>query len=139
MLLDTGLRIAEALALRVEDVDLENCLIDVKLGKGGKHRKVPITQNGRTRLYLHLRQANPSDFVFPTSTGTALSIRNAQHDIKALCMRAGITGVRTSPHTFRHSMGLPFLEIGWQPRIPPSNPGSQLNFDYTGLSSFNIA
>ena len=49
LLLDTGLRFSEALGLRWENVDLESLLVKV-VGKGGKHRAVPISFEGRKAL-----------------------------------------------------------------------------------------
>jgi integrase len=43
LLLDTGLRRAELAALQVGDVDLPARLVTVRLGKGGKGRRVPIS------------------------------------------------------------------------------------------------
>lgn len=110
LLLDTGLRIAEALALRRSDVDLDNCLVTT-MGKGRKERKIPISMEGRRRLYLHLRNEN-GVYVFGTRLGSPLTPRNAQRDLANLCRRAGITGVRTSPHTLRHSFAVNYLRRG---------------------------
>src|SRR5215831_8754567 len=50
LLLDTGLRITEALTLTKEDVDLDNLALKV-YGKGGKHRLVPISLELRKVLW----------------------------------------------------------------------------------------
>jgi integrase/recombinase XerD len=50
LLLDTGLRIAEALQLCTTDIDLDNHLIRVQ-GKGRKERLVPFSMGGRKVLY----------------------------------------------------------------------------------------
>src|SRR6516164_3301661 len=75
LLLDTGLRIAEALALRSTDVDLDNFLIRVQ-GKGRKERLIPFSLAGRKTLYQLCRKGG---YLFPTRGGT-LSVRNAQRD-----------------------------------------------------------
>lgn len=106
-----GLRIAEALALPKSDIDLTNLLIDVKLGKGRKQRKVPCTLELRRRLYLYLRGVD-GQYVFTTRLGSPLTIRNAQRDIANLCRRTGISGVRASAHTLRHSMATFYLKSG---------------------------
>lgn len=110
LLLDTGLRIAEALALRRSDVDLDNLLVTT-MGKGRKERKVPISLEGRRRLYLWLRNEN-GPHVFGTRLGSPLTPRNAQRDLANLCRRTGISGVRTSPHTLRHSFAVNYLRRG---------------------------
>ena len=61
LILDTGLRIDEALSLdRETDIDLENLLLTVRDGKGGKGRVVPFSPQMRKRLYRHLKAEKPA-------------------------------------------------------------------------------
>lgn len=55
VLLDTGLRIDEALSLTRGDVDLDNMLLRV-WGKGGKERLVPISVEMRRLMWRWLRK-----------------------------------------------------------------------------------
>jgi integrase len=110
LLLDTGLRFAEALGLRWEHVDLENLLITVT-GKGGKHRVVPISLEAR-KILFRWRQKNVSTLLFPTRSGVQATQRNVGRDFSLLGKRLGITGVRFSPHTFRHSFAVSYLRAG---------------------------
>ena len=110
LLLDTGLRFGEALNIRWEDVDLENLLVKVK-GKGGKHRAVPLSFEGRKVLFKAKRHSK-FDHVFATRNGTLPTQRNAGRDFALLGQRAGIQGVRFSPHTFRHSFAVSYLRAG---------------------------
>jgi integrase/recombinase XerD len=107
LLLDTGLRIAEALALQAADVDLDNFLIRVQ-GKGRKERLIPFSIAGRKTLYQLTRSGG---YLFPTKCGT-LGARNAQRDLAKLCERCGVKGVRCSPHTLRHSFAVHYLKSG---------------------------
>ena len=50
LILDTGLRISEALHLRRDDVDYDNLILKV-FGKGQKERLVPFSHDLRKRLY----------------------------------------------------------------------------------------
>ncbi len=72
-------------------------LLKVK-GKGGKHRLVPISFEGRQILFRWV-QKHQFPVVFSTRSGTRMTRRNISRDITLLCQRAGITGVRTSPRT----------------------------------------
>ena len=59
LLLDIGLRIAEALAIRASDVDLDNFLIRVQ-GKGRKERLIRFSLAGRKTLYQLTRASHQS-------------------------------------------------------------------------------
>lgn len=109
-LLDTGLRISEALAIRRDGVDLENMLLTV-VGKGRKERKVPISLELRKVLYRFLLQ-HKFDLVFCTKAGTRLTRRNAERDFEVLGKKLAIRGVRFSPHTCRHTFAVNYLRAG---------------------------
>ena len=110
LLLDTGLRMAEALSLRWERIDMDNMVLTVH-GKGGKHRIVPFSFGCRKLLY-RWKQQSASDLVFPTRSGIQSSQRNIGRDVRLLGDRAGINGVRFSPHTFRHTFAVSYLRAG---------------------------
>jgi integrase len=110
LLLDTGLRFAEALNLSWEKIDMDNMVLTVH-GKGGKHRIVPFSFECRKVLY-RWKQQSKSDLVFPTRSGVVSSQRNVGRDVKLLGERAGIAGVRFSPHTFRHTFAVSYLRAG---------------------------
>lgn len=71
LLLDTGLRIDEALGLDRASVDLHNCMVRVR-GKGNRQRLVPISLECRKRLYV-LPKGATAESVFPTYSGLRLS------------------------------------------------------------------
>jgi integrase/recombinase XerC len=68
--LDTGLRVNELLTLRRSDVDLDNLLLKV-VGKGNKHRLVPISIELRKCLYRYLSK-HDLDRVFAAHHGANL-------------------------------------------------------------------
>lgn len=110
LLLDTGLRIEEALTLPSQAVDFDNLVLKVK-GKGSKHRLIPFSQELRKVLWRYQRD-NDKPLVFSTRNGTPLTARNALRDFKRLGKKLGITGVRFSPHTLRHSFAVGYLRNG---------------------------
>lgn len=76
VLLLTGLRRGEVLALRDDDVDLVNGLITVRQGKFGKSRFVPLTPDLTERLRAYrdivagqVAGRRPADAFFPRSDG----------------------------------------------------------------------
>ena len=112
LLLDTGLRISEALALTTDDADFDNLVLKVR-GKGGKQRLVPFSLEMRKRLWRYRAKVDSqSPRLFCTRNGTQLSQRDMERDLKKLGRRVGITGVRMSPHTFRHTFAINYLRAG---------------------------
>lgn len=104
LLLDTGLRIDEALSLTREDVDFDNRLLKVR-GKGGKQRLIPMSSEGRKVLWKwmsrHTQRYTP--LVFATRSGAKPIYRNLLREFKRLGIGLEITGVRFSFHTLRHT------------------------------------
>jgi len=122
-LLDTGLRLSEALGLRLDDVDLEGEALRV-LGKGGKERLVGLSPalEPHLRRYLVRRAAAlagigraDSPWLFPNQNGDQAASKGFQLRIREYGEAAGITRVRVSPHTFRHTFALWFVRNGGSP------------------------
>jgi integrase/recombinase XerD len=122
-LLDTGMRLAEALNLKVGDLDLEEMWVNV-IGKGDKERRVAISSRLLVELkpYLRKREAAvatvgvpDSPWVFPNDIGTRLCSKGAQKRLKAYGQQADLKRVRVSPHTFRHTFAVNFVRHGGDP------------------------
>ncbi len=112
VLLDTGLRISEVLALTKEHVDLDNFTIRV-IGKGGKHRVIPFSVDLRRILWKYsVKHCRSATLLFGTGHDTLVTVCNFERDFKALGKKVGITGVRMSPHTCRHSFACEYLRRG---------------------------
>jgi site-specific recombinase XerD len=117
MLLDTGIRCSELNSLKLTDVNLESRSIKV-WGKGAKERVVPIGAKLQKALWKYLNHYRPEpatpryDNVFLTSDGHPLTKDRLEAIIEYYGKKAGITGVRVSPHTFRHTMAITFLRNG---------------------------
>ncbi|MGI8749965.1 MAG: tyrosine-type recombinase/integrase, partial [Thermoleophilaceae bacterium] len=115
-----GLRIAEALALEVRDVDLKMGTLTVRHGKGDKRRVVGIDpQAGRelerwleARQQLGLDAAEP---VFCTLTlpyrGRPMSYTNAREMLQGLGRKAGIQK-RVHLHGLRHTHAFELMQEG---------------------------
>lgn len=114
VLLDTGLRISECLSLTKKDLDFDNLIIRVK-GKGGMHRLIPFSVELRKHLFRYIEKLavnGKSNVAFATDSGTQVTLRNLQRDLKQLCRKAGVVGVRCSPHTLRHTFAVSYLRKG---------------------------
>ena len=112
-----GLRIAEAAAVKVSDIDSKRMLIRVEQGKGKKDRYVMLSPRLLTllRCYWHLRR--PRVWLFPswreTKHITAGSLSLVCRDASKQC---GLTK-RVTAHTLRHSFATHLLENGTDTRV----------------------
>jgi integrase/recombinase XerD len=113
----SGLRIAEAVSLRAEDIDGRRMLIHVREGKGFKDRYTVISQRMLDVLRQYWKIQRPQNWLFPGSDPDEhihpASIRKMCRDA---CHVAGITK-RVTPHTLRHSFATHLLENGTETRV----------------------
>lgn len=108
----TGVRVSEALHLRVSDIDSQRMMIRIEQGKGHKDRYVPLSPKLLELLRNYWRKQRPQPWLFPgqfpdqplsrVAVGEAVT-RASQH--------AGLTK-HTSPHSFRHAYAVHLLEAG---------------------------
>lgn len=116
-LLDSGIRCSELTGLRLADVNLESRLLKV-WGKGSKERLVPIGAKVQKAIWKYLTRHRPEpatpryDQAFLTRDGHPLTKDRVEAIVERYGKKAGITGVRLSPHTFRHTMAVTFLRNG---------------------------
>jgi len=117
MLLDTGIRVSELAGLRLPDVSIEDGLLKV-LGKGNKERVVPMGKQVARHLWRYISHCRPEpamprlDRVFLTREGGSLGKDRLDKIMRAYGRKAEITGVRSSPHTLRHTAAVTFLRNG---------------------------
>lgn len=116
-LLDTGLRVNELINLKMEHVWLEESIIKV-LGKGNKERLVPIGKQIRKLLWRYISQYRPEpalpnlDNLFLNRDGRPLTKNRLDSLMKHYGKLAGLTGIRCSPHTLRHTFAINYLRNG---------------------------
>lgn len=115
-----GMRISEALALRVKDVDLENGFIFVYAGKFGKDRKIPISDS--LLQYLREYYMNNVDFIgissdgwfFPNAKSECYSQRTVYDKFRQILWNAGIShqgkGKGPRVHDLRHTFAVHALQ-----------------------------
>lgn len=108
----SGLRVSEAVTLRIGDVDSQHMMLQVRQGKGRKDRCVMLPQRLLVVLRAYWRAARPTDFFFPSRGRPGHISRTA---VYRACRRAaeeaGIAK-RVSPHTLRHCFATHLLESG---------------------------
>ena len=111
LLVVTGLRISEALALWVRDVDLQQGLLTIRKTKFGKTRLVPLHPSARRALQHYARQrralvGHETMHFFVSSQGQPLIAGNVMKTFRLLRHRVGLQASErwSTPtlHHFRH-------------------------------------
>ena len=105
-LLHTGLRLSEAVGLRVDDVKLSERKgsVLVRNGKGGKQRSVPLNVEARKALQEWLSAGPRGEYLWTIVEGDkaeALSGRAVQRILQRYAKAAGIEDL--TPHVCRHT------------------------------------
>ncbi|MBT8395462.1 MAG: tyrosine-type recombinase/integrase, partial [Gemmatimonadetes bacterium] len=92
VLYSSGLRVGEALRLRVQDIDSERGLIHVRDGKGRKDRVVMLAQVTLDELRNYARVERPHDWLFPSGhrRDRHMHSRTVQRAVTLAARAAGI-------------------------------------------------
>jgi integrase/recombinase XerD len=115
----TGLRIAEALHLKLGDVDLEQGVLTIRAAKHGRSRLVPMHPSTVAVLveYLSCREqtlgAKCSNYVFVSNVGNRLDGGSVHRTFYALSRQVGLRGPTDSHgprlHDLRHRFAVQTL------------------------------
>jgi len=118
LLLDTGIRVSELVNIELDDIDLAEGYIRIKRAKGGRERIVPTGSLVQKSLWRYINSSRPPPLTQQVTTlllsdkGLPLTRSGIQQMLRRYGKKAGITGVRCSPHTFRHSFAKNYLLNG---------------------------
>ena len=117
LLYATGLRVSELVNLKLENIDLDECIIRI-VGKGNKERIVPIGDVAIKYLKEYiiyyrdsLFKKEKSDYLFLNNHGKKITRQGFFKIIKKLAKEKDIK-TEISPHTLRHSFATHLLEHG---------------------------
>jgi integrase/recombinase XerD len=142
----TGLRISEALDLKLDDVDIEQGVLTIRAAKFGRSRLVPLHPPTLTVLvhYLQRRKqflgARRSNYVFVSNRGTRLDIGRVHRAFYALSRQTGLRapGARNGPrlHDFRHRFAVQVLTRWYE---SGEDPGRRLPVLSTYLGHVCVA
>jgi integrase len=126
----TGLRISEALDLKLDDVDLVQGVLTIRAAKFGRSRLVPLHPSTCSALlgYLERRKQylgkRRSDYVFVSNRGTRLDLARVHRTFYALSRQIGLRapGARNGPrlHDFRHRFAVQALTRWYQSGEDPT-------------------
>lgn len=119
----TGLRVSELVGLAVFDISLNDGVVRVVQGKGGKDRLVPLGMEAAHWVDRYLRQAraeilgpHESSALFLSSRATAMSRQGFWQIIKKYAVLAGVRAP-LSPHVLRHAFATHLLNHGADLRV----------------------
>ena len=119
----SGLRVSELVNLKLHEVGFNEGVVRV-LGKGSKERLVPLGEVALDWLMRYLNESRPvilnnqpSDAMFVTARGGAMTRQAFWQLIKRYALIAGIAPERLSPHVLRHAFATHLLNHGADLRV----------------------
>lgn len=111
LIYSAGLRISEALNLKVKDLDSKRMQVSVRNAKGKKDRVSLLSKSILPILRSYYQLYEPKEYLFEGAEGGKYSSRSAQNVLKRACAKAKIQK-RATLHTLRHSFATHLLEKG---------------------------
>lgn len=108
-----GLRVSEAVSLRVRDIDRDRMTLRIEQGKGKKDRIVPLSRRLRVQFEAYWQTYPPQGlWLFPNRNGNRhVDITLAQKVFTMAKLRTGITK-HCGIHGLRHAFATHLIESG---------------------------
>lgn len=112
LMLYAGLRVGEAIRVKVEHIEISERKgkVDV-IGKGLKRREIPLGLNARNMIKGWLSKV-PGEWLFPGQSRPHISARAVQQMIKKYAWQAKIDLEKVTPHVLRHTFATRILREG---------------------------
>ena len=113
LLLNSGLRISEALALKAADVRIVDGIAKSArvIGKGDKERLAPLPAAFGAVFGFWLKDRNWTEAVFAKNDGKPVSPQAVRNYLRGMLEKAGIDK-KISPHKLRHTYATNLLNAG---------------------------
>lgn len=112
-----GLRVSEAVHLRIEDIDSKRMVLWVRNSKGNKDRSVPLPAQTLAQLRAYWLGRRSKIWLFLGKSGNRpMNIATVQHCFKATVEQSPINK-KVSCHTLRHSYATHLLEANVHLRV----------------------
>ncbi len=115
----SGLRISEAVSLKVSDIDSQRMLLRIEQGKGKKDRYSLLSPRllAVLRQYYRVQRPAAEGYLFPSRGATQhLSSGAVRKACREAAQRSGLSK-RVTPHILRHSFATHLLEQGTDTRV----------------------
>ncbi len=111
-----GLRIGEALAINLEDVDMQKQIVTIH-GKGRRQRVLPLISDVAEMIQTwslmrtNVFGAQEQNALFVSKKGNRLSARTAQENFQKVVVQAGPFSIKKiTPHSLRHAFATHAIE-----------------------------
>ncbi len=145
LLYETGMRIGEALALSVQDVDVADCVIQVRdrgeLDNGAEiktphsERDIHVSEALINEIVSYVGHAHTveveTNHLFITTQGSRTNQPLVYKNVQSLFRRLSRkTGIQLSPHILRHSILTELAREGWRPELLQERAG-HASFQHT--------
>lgn len=111
-----GLRVSEAITIKLSDVDLKRSRLWVRRLKNGLSVEQPIPGDELRAIKRYLKQRDDQlPWLFISEREQPMTRRSVNYLIEAAAQRAGLDGVH--PHMLRHSCGFYLADQGYDLRL----------------------
>ena len=120
----SGLRVSEAISLKIKDINLEELTIHIKGAKGNKDRLTIFPEKLKSAIIGIITLRDKNDYFFESERGGKLTERTAQKVFARALVNAHIPKEATF-HSLRHSFATHLLENGVDVRYVQELPGHQ--------------
>lgn len=135
-----GLRMGEAMNLKIGDIDSDHMRIWIRGGKGNKDRISVLSPHLLTVLRAYFLKHRPKSYLFEGPNGGSYSPSSVRKVLQRAVAKAGIAK-NVKPHTLRHSFATHLLEHGTNLRYIQTLLGhtsAKTTEIYTHVSSKNL-
>ena len=116
LLYSTGLRVSEAVNIRIRDINIDEKVAFVKYGKGKKERFVKLSNIFIQHYLSYLKRQKKKETYLFSYKEKPLSPRQAQRIVKSAALRANITK-KVFCHALRSSFATHLLDSGTDIRL----------------------
>ena len=137
----SGLRIGEALNLKLTDIDSKRMLISIKKGKGKKDRVSLLSPKILELLRDYYKAYKPNKYLFEGQFSEQYTSASARKVLKKALLSTSIKK-RITLHTLRHSFATHLLESGTDIRyiqeiLGHNSPKTTMIYTHVSTSSLS--